>query len=129
MRALTIQERNELQDLRDYADRIGSLPDCNTCSRSHSCAHAQAIGQTVRINCPLWAPEQERGRVNIMEALMITERDAIQCLVKMAQKAKRNLDNVKSTATEEERKSLLLKYETLSWAVGCCINDMKFNSD
>lgn len=60
---------------------------------------------------------------------MITERDAIQCLVKMAQKAKRNLDNVKSTATEDERKSLLLKYETLSWAVGCCIDDMKFNSD
>ena len=27
---------------------------------------------------------------------MITERDAIQCLVKMAQKAKRNLDNVKA---------------------------------
>lgn len=60
---------------------------------------------------------------------MITERDAIQCLVKMAQKAKRNLDNAKDTMTEEQLTNLRTKYEALSWAVGCCINDMKFNGD
>lgn len=43
-----------LIDYIDYYNRIGSLPDCNTCGKQKDCEYVPAPGDFTRINCPHW---------------------------------------------------------------------------
>lgn len=43
---------------KKYADEIGTLPGCNTCGKKMGqCACMPRLGETCRINCPLWVPK------------------------------------------------------------------------
>lgn len=53
-----------LINIVDYYERVASLPDCNDCGGRNMCMYAPKPGQQVRINCPLWRPEngsQKKG--------------------------------------------------------------------
>lgn len=54
-------KRCEQCDYKREFERLMSLPNCNDCKHrtSNACGHAPRIGETVRINCPLWEPEKE----------------------------------------------------------------------
>lgn len=43
-------------DCISYYERTTDLPDCNTCGR-RDCRYKPKLGETVRINCPLWEEE------------------------------------------------------------------------
>ena len=46
-------------DLIDYAERIGKLPNCNTCSGQKYCTKAPKVGEMVRINCFAWEGKEQ----------------------------------------------------------------------
>lgn len=59
--------RADLTDIRDifamaisaidYTQRVGLLPNCNTCKKIE-CEYRPGIGEQVRINCPLYEGDQ-----------------------------------------------------------------------
>ncbi len=48
-----------ISDLAQYALRVQSYSDCNTCGISKDCDYAPKVGEMVRINCPLWKSKSE----------------------------------------------------------------------
>lgn len=40
-------------------ERLMALPNCNDCRYRTRCEFSPHIGETVRINCPTWAPEEK----------------------------------------------------------------------
>ncbi|MBQ6499844.1 MAG: hypothetical protein IJI87_00470 [Mogibacterium sp.] len=48
-----------ISDLAQYALRVQSYDDCNTCGIIKECDYAPKVGEMVRINCPLWKSESE----------------------------------------------------------------------
>jgi hypothetical protein len=44
---------------RVYAEQMTKQHDCNDCGAAKSCEYMPQIGQTVRVNCPLWKPKEE----------------------------------------------------------------------
>lgn len=42
-----------------YYERVGNMPDCNTCGDCTSCEYRPRPGAAVRINCPLWRAKEE----------------------------------------------------------------------
>lgn len=50
------QATAELIGYKIYYDEMTSKEDCNTCNKL-ACIYRPALGDTVRVNCPLW-----RGR-------------------------------------------------------------------
>jgi hypothetical protein len=47
---------HHIADCVGYYERIAPLPDCNTCGK-RKCEYRPKLGETVRINCPLWIEE------------------------------------------------------------------------
>ena len=41
-----------------YFDDLSSKPDCNTCD-DRDCRYRPRVGDTVRVNCPLWRGKKE----------------------------------------------------------------------
>ena len=41
-----------------YFDDLSSKPDCNTCD-DKDCRYRPRVGDTVRVNCPLWRGKKE----------------------------------------------------------------------
>ena len=41
-----------------YFDDLSSKPDCNTCG-DRDCPYMPRVGDTVRVNCPLWREQKE----------------------------------------------------------------------
>ena len=58
----TKQELEKVKAERDaykiYFDDLSSKPDCNTCD-DRDCRYRPRVGDTVRVNCPLWRGKKE----------------------------------------------------------------------
>ena len=42
-----------------YYLRVGSCNDCNTCGKNPECEYLPRLGETTRINCPLWEEKSD----------------------------------------------------------------------
>jgi hypothetical protein len=42
-------------------ERLMALPNCNDCRYRARCEFSPHIGETARINCPTWAPEEKEA--------------------------------------------------------------------
>lgn len=48
----------ETCSIKAYADQVAAQHDCNDCGAARGCDYVPIIGQHVRINCPLWQPQE-----------------------------------------------------------------------
>ena len=46
-----------------YYERVSSYNDCNNCGKKTTCRYAPKLGETTRINCPLWESKDDRPRL------------------------------------------------------------------
>lgn len=51
-------------DYKQEYERLMALPNCNNCRERirGRCGYAPRVGEVVRINCPLWVPENEADK-------------------------------------------------------------------
>lgn len=54
------QARAEITGLKIYYDEMTSKEDCNTCNKL-ACTYRPSVGDTVRVNCPLWRGRKQHG--------------------------------------------------------------------
>ena len=54
------QARAEITGLKIYYDEMTSKEDCNTCNKL-ACTYRPSVGDTVRVNCPLWSGRKQHG--------------------------------------------------------------------
>lgn len=48
----------EVCSIKVYADQVAAQHDCNDCGAARGCDFVPTAGQHVRINCPLWQPQE-----------------------------------------------------------------------
>ena len=53
--------KNKCEVLEAKLKEIADMPNCNDCGKVKFCMLAPGIGEKVRINCPLWVKDSERG--------------------------------------------------------------------
>lgn len=42
-------------------ERLMALPNCNDCRYNRNCDYVPRIGEHVRVNCPMWSPEEKEA--------------------------------------------------------------------
>lgn len=45
---------HHMADALQLADRVSKQHNCNDCGKKGTCEHMPKLGETARINCPLW---------------------------------------------------------------------------